>query len=273
MEKNELNNALDNEFDIKISSVLLAHECIYPVGVYNDAYEKGRFFCGFVLAVSGSAKYTFPKKCVVLNEGDLIFLCDNCKYIIETHGDIPFHHYTVNFITEDFNPRGIFTEDFCVLKTENKKLYRNMLSQISALWSKKKWGYRLLAKAYLYEILHSFFLETTKSGKNRDILSKILPAKNYLDENYSETVETEYLAQLCGISRTHFRRLFKTLYLKSPLEYQTDLKILRAKDLLLLKTYTVGEVAEMCGFSDGNYFSRIFKEKVGISPLKFKAMY
>ena len=66
------------------------------------------------------------------------------------------------------------------------------------------------------------------------------------------------------------RRLFSDVFKTSPIGYQIDLRMMKAKDLLLTGLYTVGETAEMCGFSDQNYFTRLFKSRVGVPPLKYK---
>ena len=71
------------------------------------------------------------------------------------------------------------------------------------------------------------------------------------------------------MSVTHLRRSFKEKYGMPMLEYQLDVRMLRAKDMLLSGTYTVSEISEILGFDDANYFSRCFKKKNGVSPKKY----
>ena len=71
------------------------------------------------------------------------------------------------------------------------------------------------------------------------------------------------------MSETHFRRMFAKLFAVPPTEYRLRKRILRAKDLLLSGQYTISEAARQVGFSDPNYFARIFKLKEGVSPSEF----
>jgi AraC-like DNA-binding protein len=54
-------------------------------------------------------------------------------------------------------------------------------------------------------------------------------------------------------------------------QYVARLKTDRAKELLSTGLYTVTEIALLCGFKNVYYFSRVFKNAVGISPGKYKA--
>lgn len=74
-----------------------------------------------------------------------------------------------------------------------------------------------------------------------------------------------------GFDKDHFRRTFKRETGKTPLEYLTDLRITRAKQLLERRTdIAIKAVAESVGFADVLYFSVCFKKKVGVSPLAYK---
>ncbi len=85
--------------------------------------------------------------------------------------------------------------------------------------------------------------------------------KNYGVADYAEKAK---------MSRGHFIRSFKAFTGKTPIEYRTDLMIAHAKNLLLETSLNVGIIGELSGFSDGLYFSKIFKKRVGLSPTDFR---
>ena len=264
------------EYDIDISDIILIHkDTSLPYAVYS-AYSVGRKSYGFVYAINGSAEFVSENQHFTAEKDSLIFLTPQTCYTVETRTEIPFEHYTVNFmLTPNKEKNGKLYEyltgnTFITLKTQNPKLYESIFAKLVSVWSGKKNGFHLAAKSHLYNLANEFFSEFEASQINRSDYDRILPAKKFIDENYTGSITNAYLASVCDISETHMRRLLAEIFKVSPIEYQIELRMLKAKDLLLTGMYTVGEISELCGFSDQNYFSRLFKKHVGISPLRYK---
>ena len=74
-----------------------------------------------------------------------------------------------------------------------------------------------------------------------------------------------------GFDKDYFRRVFKKETGKTPLQYLTDIRIIRTKQLLAdKKLFSIISIAENCGFSDSLYFSTCFKKHVGCSPSEYR---
>jgi AraC-like DNA-binding protein len=77
------------------------------------------------------------------------------------------------------------------------------------------------------------------------------------------------VADLCGLSATHFARAFRQSTGTSPHRWLLDLRIEHAKRLLL-EDGTLSEVALTCGFADQSHFTRTFTKHIGIRPGRWR---
>lgn len=94
-------------------------------------------------------------------------------------------------------------------------------------------------------------------------------AINTLEQKICSSISVSELAKECSVSTAHLKRVFNKYAGIGIHEYFLQLKILYAKKLLS-NGMSVTEVAEKMCFSSQNYFSVVFKRKVGISPLQYK---
>jgi AraC-like DNA-binding protein/ligand-binding sensor protein len=103
--------------------------------------------------------------------------------------------------------------------------------------------------------------------RHRDV---ILRAMSYIRRNFTEKVSLEEVADEVSLSPTYFSRLFKEEAGQSFKVYLNDLRIGEAKNLLAETDLPLIEIASRVGFEDQSYFSRVFRNVVGISPGRFR---
>ena len=77
------------------------------------------------------------------------------------------------------------------------------------------------------------------------------------------------MAALSGYSVSRFSELYKQFFGKSPVDDLLDERLKLAKHLLALKTYSMSEVATLCGFSSLHYFSGFFRKRTGYAPTNY----
>lgn len=80
------------------------------------------------------------------------------------------------------------------------------------------------------------------------------------------------LAEIAGLSPFHFARVFRSVTGVPPVEYQTSLRFVRAKELLLTSPASVTDICFEVGYGSLGTFSRRFKQIVGITPAEFRAL-
>jgi len=99
--------------------------------------------------------------------------------------------------------------------------------------------------------------------------SRIGFAVDYIRKNLHQKLSIESIAKLAYVSKSNFFRMFKDELGTSPNEFILHERINRAKELLKSKN-SIKETAYQTGFSDTNYFTRVFKQLVGVTPKNYQ---
>ncbi|USK83733.1 AraC family transcriptional regulator [Peribacillus asahii] len=118
------------------------------------------------------------------------------------------------------------------------------------------------------ELLVALFKANFQEQK-RDVNQAIKSTQDYIEQHFSLNITREYLAALSGMSPDYYSRVFKCKIGKSPMEYLTEVRINRAKQLLILSKDPLRSIANSVGFNDEFYFSRKFKAVTGFSPTAY----
>ncbi len=118
-------------------------------------------------------------------------------------------------------------------------------------------------KEYLSQISN---IKTGKKCCSKEIANAI----KYIRVHYDENISLQQIAEVVELSPNYLSSLFKREFEKSLFEYVTEVRIEKAKKLLLNTNLKLYEVAEKVGFSDVGYFSRTFKKISGINPSDYK---
>lgn len=101
----------------------------------------------------------------------------------------------------------------------------------------------------------------------------ITDAKRYIQQHYQEALRLEDVSSAVGFNATYFSTLFKKETGQNFVDYLTDLRIGKAKELLSGEDLSVQDVAELVGYQDLKYFSKLFKKVTGVSPSDYKKLY
>lgn len=221
------------------------------------------------LVLQGEYNAYVNGKRIKLSENELIFLPQGYHYRSESITEkfsFMAVYFKINESPSDF-PDGIFSSPFTIPADE--KMKQNLIS-IHEEMELKNDGYLITVKALLYNVLQNCFSKR-KSKPMPDSFYLIKNAVSYIKQNYSnENVDVNYLAEISGVTPTHFINVFKGIFGKTPKSYIIELRMEKAKQLLMYSPHTVSEVAALLGYPDVSCFSNAFKSYVGMSPLSYR---
>lgn len=116
----------------------------------------------------------------------------------------------------------------------------------------------------------SFDKESMNGSKNHEISDTIKKIKEYIEINYDKRLTLDIIADKAGYSKFYINRIFKQQMNTTVIDYLIQVRIRKAKELLVKDTYSVKQISSIVGYSEPNYFTLTFKKAEGISPLKFR---
>lgn len=133
-------------------------------------------------------------------------------------------------------------------------------------WKAKLPGYEFISKTLLQEFLIAIFQNRNRQSPNYAASLKTEKVIQYMREHIDCRINLKELAELVQISTFRLSKIFKEITGYSVIDYFNKIKIDQAKALLLEGDRKIKGVAQLLGFSDEFYFSRLFKRIEGRSP-------
>lgn len=143
--------------------------------------------------------------------------------------------------------------------------------KIFDLVKKEDPGFQQIASGLVIKLLGymiAYKKQQQFSGKHIALI--IQNVRFHLRQNIAAEIDMKALAAEHNIGYTYFRKTFKDYTGISPHQYHLELKVMRAKELLLSTNKTIKEICFELGFQSSHYFSRFFKQKVGVSPSELR---
>ena len=163
------------------------------------------------------------------------------------------------------------------LNPQQQSQILSYLSSILSEQTRQSYEYVRMKQIYLETILITLLRikkgqfdakEQTPSWQSKMILDALNRIDTHLEDQFDFIEE----AARQHISPNYYRMIFKKITGLSPLEYLNRVRILRALELLQTTYLSVGEVADVVGIHDSNYFSRLFKKLMGCPPSYYKSI-
>ena len=226
---------------------------------------------GFVYFREGDNIYTFKSgKSIHVTAGDFFYLPKYSNYSFKRNikGDV----YCINLQCNDdiFNNADPDESAFRFSLKRNFDVENIYKKVIREMYLKKPY-YELSVKSLVYQLVSIILTEKDSEYTPMNLKTKLLPALNMIDEHYLDNdLSVPYLASICNVSETYFRKLFNNCFGVSPVKYINEKKIKYASDFLKSGLYNVSETASLTGFNDVGYFSRLYKKIIGEMPSQTK---
>ena len=208
---------------------------------------------------------------VTFLRGSIVYIPQGSRYISRflKCGGVCAYTQLISFeLVDKGGEPFVCSEDILLATTDDDKYYSELFDDAIRTYEMLALSHPQL-KSVLYALLARIAKQHQQKDINSDTYRIIAPVIDYLMKNPCSDKSVAELAQLCHISESYFRMLFKKYSGKTLSQYCLDNKISRAKKLLQNSMYSVGEIAQLLGYDDPGYFAKVFKKETGYSPREY----
>lgn len=247
----------------------------HPSGYYFT-YENGRILNEYQInyITDGAGVYENQGGKIKVGTGSLIFIKPGEWHRYKPKKSTGWVEHYVGFsgyIAHQMFGRPWFTQKNPVVEVGNSEEIIDTYYKIFNYIRDEKPGYQQVAAGMIMKLL-GFIVSIDKqkdfSGKR---VEKIIQNACFtIRENVEAEIDFQSFAEESNIGYSYFRKMFKKYTGVPPVQYHLELKILRAKEMLLYTDKSIKEISYELGFQSIYYFSRIFKNKLGVSPSEIR---
>ncbi len=153
--------------------------------------------------------------------------------------------------------------------------YPDLMDYISGVHSKEDMEQRMnhfLTLTEIEEFMKALIEKIESIQQNQSKYSRIIRGvMDYIANHYKESdLSITRIAEYFHFSPTYLNVLFKQETQVTLKQYLSDYRIEKAKTLLANEYYKISEISELCGYANGNYFAKVFKEVTDLTPLEYR---
>ncbi|WP_288447797.1 helix-turn-helix domain-containing protein [uncultured Chryseobacterium sp.] len=133
-------------------------------------------------------------------------------------------------------------------------------------YTKKGIMQKLFIEAEIIKLLILIFEQFNEKNTLKSFPKTPEIIRKFIDENYHRNIKAEEIAKYMGMNQNIIRKEFKAQYHTTIAHYISELRMLKAKKLIIHKEMMIKEIAIECGYEYLQNFTRAFKKKFGVSP-------
>lgn len=229
----------------------------------------------------GNCILHLEKESVTFREGEIMIITSDVEHLFEAGSEgttlmqlefLPeiFSHFDLKAGTaaggSTLTPVFLFSEENRLIKIVNNVRVMRVVQRIVNELEAKSPYYQYLVVMYYAELLILIYRYMDEAYLPMCTNESLKKAIAYIRLNSHLDININSVASHTGISERYLRNLFSQYLNLSPLDYLNQIRINKAVELLRNTEMSVKEVCFQCGFQSPQYFSRIFKQQMGVSP-------
>ena len=268
------NTRYDNSYSGNLGAAHLLYVSTSAYGgdwhsiLHTHAYTE-IFYC-----VRGLGRFSIQGKLMPMEVDDVVIVNPNVEHTELSLGDNPFEYIVLGIENLEFTGNSGIDTSYTILNFRDE---RN-----SILFYLQEMRQEIANKSPHNEIICQKLLEVLlmKLQRRSEFVLSVSPShrtnkecaevKRYIDNNFFESIDLDFLAELAHINKYYLVHSFSKEYGISPISYLIERRIKESKHHLSNTDHSLSQISNLLGFSSQSYFSQSFKKLEGISPNEYR---
>lgn len=240
---------------------------------FRTVRHAGRKDYQLIYIAKGKAHFKISNQDIIIDEGNMVLYrpkqSQNYVYVLEENPDIYWVHfsgYKVESYFEDLEEQEL-NSFYIGMKEEVEAIMDKIIQELQ----QREEDFFSLCNSYLKQ-LFIIMKRNRKDRRDKKVVmnKEVQQLIKIFHENYQKPLQIKEYATEVNMSLCWLIRLFKEQVGMTPQCYLIHIRVSKAKELLRTSEYNINEIAEIVGYIDALYFSKIFKKRVGVSPTLYR---
>jgi len=262
---------VDNKNFLSVNSC--GYYKLVKLASFETSRPDGRSDYQLLYVAKGSADFLICEDFIKVEEGYAVIYHPHQPqyyiYHLQNNPEIYWLHFS-GAQAQAYITNLNFTDGFLFnvgIKNEYKSIFEKIISELQV----RRKNFFELSNLYAMELLSLMSRNMSERSSNLYLINEqILKIIETMNKNFSQKQSIMDYAKTCSMSTCWFINNFKNYTGMTPQQYLTNIRLTKAKELLLSSSFNISEISSIVGYDNPFYFSRIFKKNTGYSPREYK---
>ena len=232
-------------------------------------------FTEFFYVVGGSGKFQIRNDSHEISTGDMVLLNPQVEHTETSFVEDPLEYIVlgiegVKLVTSLDSVEGFSIIHFNEVADDISQYLYFILAEAKRHDS----GFEDVCQSLLNILLINLMRRTKITPRTADTVEnaspKAMQAKAFIDAHFRENITLQSVADATDSNKYYLSHIFKAETDFSPMQYVTRLRLGEAQNLLINTDLSVTEIAAAVGYNDSNYFQKVFRRNVGLTPGNYR---
>ncbi|MBQ7574799.1 MAG: helix-turn-helix transcriptional regulator [Clostridia bacterium] len=191
----------------------------------------------------------------------------------QRHTKLPFKCYFLHMEIENGILYELLTDTPNYFIAKDRNMYKKIFDDMFDYYDSSKLPDDIILYSRILELIYNIHSDCrhiqAKKKKTNANTKLIDEAIKFIETNFNSELTLDTIAQHISLSPIHFHNKFKAVTGKTPHQFLNEIRLNRAKKLLVSTNMKLSQIAYECGFSSQAYFNYVFKKHMNMTPREY----